>query len=456
MSYDFRLCLPRPGRDPMEIALADIEEGEETALTPAAAERNRRLVAALLEKNPDLEGADGASSAGDGMIVLTDPAEGSGIEISLSSDEAAVSLAYWHGEPAAQPFLEEAWDYLRIIEREGDYFTYDPQLGRVLDLQTDFAAVLAAYQTGVARIRAAGRKRRRTALRARWFPPVLDRLPYLTRWVAWTAAALLAAYLVGRLMAGTRGEFLIFAPFVGWMAVKMLVLDRARFRSMGLQDRATFLSLFPPLALWLQVSLFFSAPRLAPGSRPAASPAVKPDAAKIYPYVVPADYLEHQPASPTRMAWPLGHGLHEVLVHDLGTLVRNVSPADLVALGLTPQTARQRALANLADAVRTGAIRHQLIAGPQQRSFLLFGGHWSAAAAILLPDLHRLVVKHLGDGNFCACLPHREALLVFAKGDRAYREEMRAMIREREGAGYKSLSFSFFELGPDGVRELHE
>ena len=41
--------------------------------------------------------------------------------------------------------FEEIWSYLEIIEREGGFFTYDPQIGRVLDLQKDFEAPLGCY-----------------------------------------------------------------------------------------------------------------------------------------------------------------------------------------------------------------------------------------------------------------------------------------------------------------------
>jgi hypothetical protein len=41
--------------------------------------------------------------------------------------------------------FEEIWTYLEIIEREGGFFTYDPQVERVLDLRKDFELSLGCY-----------------------------------------------------------------------------------------------------------------------------------------------------------------------------------------------------------------------------------------------------------------------------------------------------------------------
>jgi hypothetical protein len=63
----------------------------------------------------------------------------------LFDDEASVTVPYWHQGPAARQVFEEIWSYLEIIEREGGFFTYDPQIERVLDLKRDFEAVFICY-----------------------------------------------------------------------------------------------------------------------------------------------------------------------------------------------------------------------------------------------------------------------------------------------------------------------
>lgn len=61
------------------------------------------------------------------------------------------------------------------------------------------------------------------------------------------------------------------------------------------------------------------------GAAASAQPAApRSDASKILPYVVPAVYLEYQREDAKLLTWPLGHGLHFVLVHDLGGSVGNV------------------------------------------------------------------------------------------------------------------------------------
>ena len=63
----------------------------------------------------------------------------------LFDDEASVTVPYWHKAGVARQVFEEIWSYLDIIEREGGFFTYDPQIEKVLDLKGDFEASLSCY-----------------------------------------------------------------------------------------------------------------------------------------------------------------------------------------------------------------------------------------------------------------------------------------------------------------------
>ena len=177
---------------------------------------------------------------------------------------------------------------------------------------------------------------------------------------------------------------------------------------------------------------------------------------KILPYVVPAVYLDYQREDAKPLTWPLGHGLHVVLVHELDGLVGNVLPEELTALGLTIEQAKKKALENLESLAKSGLIGQQRFNGPDQKPFVLFGGHWAAATCILLPSLRQMGVKNVGSAEICVCIPHREALLMFPKGDKAYRGVMLKMIKERESDGRKPLTFDLFELTASGVIELKE
>ena len=160
MSYDFRLCLPQAGRSREEIATAAEEDLGITDPVPAKEERKQRISAALIARNPMLEpfafGFDQIAklekiSVEDAKkkyrhIELNGPTEGSnGIQITLFDDEASVTVPYWHHGATARRVFEEIWTYLEIIEREGGFFTYDPQVERVLDLRKDFEASLDCY-----------------------------------------------------------------------------------------------------------------------------------------------------------------------------------------------------------------------------------------------------------------------------------------------------------------------
>ena len=183
---------------------------------------------------------------------------------------------------------------------------------------------------------------------------------------------------------------------------------------------------------------------------------VKPDASTIFPYVVPNGYFDGAKVGGKTIAWPLANGLQFVLVYDLSGLVRNVMPEELLALGLTVEQAKERAIKNLEALALTGAIKQQRFTGPNQKPFLLFGGHWAAATCILLPRLCQMGVKNLGSEELCVCIPHREALLMFPMGDKLYRDAMRKMIKQNESDGRKPLTFEFFEITSAGITELKD
>lgn len=159
MSYDFRLCLPQAGRSNEEIATADAEDLVITDPVPTKEERKKRIAAALTTRNPALEpfafGFEEIAkfekiTVEEAMkkhrhIELNGPDGSNGIQITLFDDEASVTVPYWHQGDAARQVFEEIWAYLEIIEREGGFFTYDPQIERVLDLRADFEASLSCY-----------------------------------------------------------------------------------------------------------------------------------------------------------------------------------------------------------------------------------------------------------------------------------------------------------------------
>jgi hypothetical protein len=89
-------------------------------------------------------------SGGEGAkaFVLLQSTAG-GIQIRLFPTHTSVDVSYWHSGAEAIAVWREAWAYAELLAREIGSRPYDPQLNRVLDLCTDFHAVLAQYADGV-------------------------------------------------------------------------------------------------------------------------------------------------------------------------------------------------------------------------------------------------------------------------------------------------------------------
>ena len=160
MSYDFNLSEPQEDRSSEQIDDADSEELGIPDPEPAKEERKKRVTDRLIAKSTKLApfSVDFEEIAKSKKITveeakkkyrdieLNGPEDGNGIQITLSDDEAFVTVPYWHQGAEAFRVFEEVWSYLEIIELEAGYLTDDPQIGRVLDLRADFDASLACYQ----------------------------------------------------------------------------------------------------------------------------------------------------------------------------------------------------------------------------------------------------------------------------------------------------------------------
>jgi hypothetical protein len=69
--------------------------------------------------------------------------------MTLFDDTANITIPYWHHGRNGEEVLREAWSYLEVLEHDGGFRAYDPQLERLVFLRTDFSAVLAMYAQGV-------------------------------------------------------------------------------------------------------------------------------------------------------------------------------------------------------------------------------------------------------------------------------------------------------------------
>jgi len=160
MSYDFRLCLPVEGLTREEVVARDLEALAETEIDAAAEALRRRVADALLKSDPLLEEAVinfEKVAEHEGMTIeearkkfrwieLNPPEDDTlGLQIILFDDEASITVPYWHEGENSTAAFERIWGYLKVMEAEGGYFTYDPQLDVIFDLADGFDAQLQDY-----------------------------------------------------------------------------------------------------------------------------------------------------------------------------------------------------------------------------------------------------------------------------------------------------------------------
>jgi len=168
MSYDFQL-LPRSlGSDLLAHAHADDHEGEINPgpPTPEGEDRKARLSRALATSNPmltqfafgfaEIAKTRGITEAEARVqfrhVELNGPEGGNGIQLTLFDNAASITVPYWHQGAQAAIVVDEIWRYLDVLEREGHFATFDPQLDKILDLVKDKPAVLAAYARVIERM----------------------------------------------------------------------------------------------------------------------------------------------------------------------------------------------------------------------------------------------------------------------------------------------------------------
>lgn len=177
----------------------------------------------------------------------------------------------------------------------------------------------------------------------------------------------------------------------------------------------------------------------------------------VYPYLVPG---LSRPAF-EEINVPVGHGVYATLFHDTqaegGIVHATVTADDLKALNLTAEQAHRAALDNLAAFAGSDLLSAKMFGGVgREFHFILYSDHPRAAACLRVPLVYDEAREFLETDEICACVPHRESLVVFPKRDRAYREKLVAKLREIEADVERPLTFAVFELTASGVRPFVE
>jgi hypothetical protein len=166
VSYGFDLVTLPSGIDRNEAFRKKLEEqarafqgvnpgsGELGPVDPSKEQAKGRLAAALQARHPTLEvdTPDYSAIAKDKSIseaearrrfrdVELNEHELS-IQILLFDDAAGATFSFAGDPQACVNALRVLWDCLEILESDGGFSTYDPQIDKVLDLNSDFEAVL--------------------------------------------------------------------------------------------------------------------------------------------------------------------------------------------------------------------------------------------------------------------------------------------------------------------------
>lgn len=135
MSYDLDMFVPQSDTNPISI-IQQAALSAESSQTPL----NLRIAQRLKADNPKFH-----IKAADDVIEIMDEIEG--IRISLYHNGGHISIPYWFTEDEIINLaFETARQYLRLILRIADYKIYDPQLGRVVNLEADLQAMIATYK----------------------------------------------------------------------------------------------------------------------------------------------------------------------------------------------------------------------------------------------------------------------------------------------------------------------
>ena len=71
--------------------------------------------------------------------------DGTGIQLTLFDDTAAIQVPYSHTGRATKAVMAKVWNYLKLLKREAGYVAYDPQMGNVLDIASDYPKVVHGY-----------------------------------------------------------------------------------------------------------------------------------------------------------------------------------------------------------------------------------------------------------------------------------------------------------------------
>lgn len=168
---------------------------------------------------------------------------------------------------------------------------------------------------------------------------------------------------------------------------------------------------------------------------------------KVFPYVVPDQYLQRGDHPFSRS---LGNGLSVVLVMYEGDVCRNIVNEELG--DTTAERIWDTAIRNLEQRAHSGAISKSMHSGENGAPFIVWGGHMFAASCVVVPWLFDWARDNLRSEKLLVSLPQQQTMIIFS-ADHSDEKSMKALIREAEADARKPLTWELFSLSAEGLRE---
>jgi hypothetical protein len=199
--------------------------------------------------------------------------------------------------------------------------------------------------------------------------------------------------------------------------------------------------------------------RRAAGALQPGGPQTRWDLTRVFPYVVMEQSANVGALAAHGLAVRLGHALAIVLVHERDGTCRGIEVDDLAPMQLSAAELHRQALENLASLAEHPQITKQVHHAEGGSPYWVWSGHWLVASCLRLPQLYDEASQRLGAARLLVSLPQRETMIIFPEGDKASRQRMRALIRQKHSLPPPSeppLTWELFSLTPAGITPFHE
>ncbi len=158
MSYDLSFYVPISGLKPEQImnkVESEFRYRYEKRLVCPLSDQGRQRIdyvkRELLDYEPRLRIFEKDPKLGDGGVeVMREGMTDNGyIGISLMEDGGSISIGYSSIKKGSESrvYFREVWDYMLLLQRSAGYLIFDGQLGRFLNLETDFEEAYACYNS---------------------------------------------------------------------------------------------------------------------------------------------------------------------------------------------------------------------------------------------------------------------------------------------------------------------